>query len=265
VFWSKSLSTLILLTNWENPVPWLAIIGFDPEQRLVIFLCAKSRLVPRSNELPGQLTQVLLCLELKRSNRKTNIFNPFSGCFMVLLKTLFQEHRLYGIQCDDSYEWLSRAIAQAVSRRLPTAAARVRFQVKSCGICGEKGGTGAGVLLVLRFPLTIFIPLNSPYSSIIYGWYNRPITGRRTKWTQYNPPPNKTRGGGKCKWLNAKEAILTCFNSFFKYFTRSFVEGSEEIYENLRYELSAPERHLASKGCWQLDGDAWQSEESAQT
>jgi hypothetical protein len=31
---------------------------------------------------------------------------------------------------------LGRAIAQAVSRRLPTAAARVRVQVRSCGICG---------------------------------------------------------------------------------------------------------------------------------
>jgi hypothetical protein len=30
-----------------------------------------------------------------------------------------------------------RAIAQAVSRRLPTASARIRAQVRSCGICGE--------------------------------------------------------------------------------------------------------------------------------
>jgi hypothetical protein len=32
---------------------------------------------------------------------------------------------------------LDRAIAQAVSRLLPTAAARVRAQVRSCGICGR--------------------------------------------------------------------------------------------------------------------------------
>jgi hypothetical protein len=31
-----------------------------------------------------------------------------------------------------------------VSRRLPTAAARVRGQVRSCGICGRKSGTGTG-------------------------------------------------------------------------------------------------------------------------
>jgi hypothetical protein len=40
----------------------------------------------------------------------------------------------------------NRGIAQAVSRRLPTAAARVRAQVRSCGICGEQNGTRAGFL-----------------------------------------------------------------------------------------------------------------------
>jgi hypothetical protein len=33
-------------------------------------------------------------------------------------------------------------MAQAVSRRLPTAAGWVRAQVQSCGICGIKSGTG---------------------------------------------------------------------------------------------------------------------------
>jgi hypothetical protein len=51
-----------------------------------------------------------------------------------------------------------RTIAQVVSRWLPTAAARVRSQVRSCGIHGGQGGTGAGFLRVLRFPLTILIP-----------------------------------------------------------------------------------------------------------
>jgi hypothetical protein len=71
-------------------------------------------------------------------------------------------------------------IARAVSLRLPTAATRVRAQFRSCGICG---GTGAGSLRVLRLPLPIFIPLTAPNlsSSIIRGWYNRPISGRRTK------------------------------------------------------------------------------------
>jgi hypothetical protein len=47
--------------------------------------------------------------------------------------------------------------AQAVSRRLPIAASRVRAQVRSCGVCGQSG-TGAGFLRVLRFPLPILIP-----------------------------------------------------------------------------------------------------------
>jgi hypothetical protein len=68
-----------------------------------------------------------------------------------------------------------RAIAQAVSRRLPIAAARVRAVVRSCGICGGQSGTGAGFLQVLRFPLPIFIPPIAPQSpsSIIWCWYNR--------------------------------------------------------------------------------------------
>jgi hypothetical protein len=81
-----------------------------------------------------------------------------------------------------------RAIAQAVSRRLPTAAARVRFQVRSCGICDEQSGTGAGFLRVLRFPLPILISPTTPHSSVIRGWYNRPNIGGRTKWTRSHPP-----------------------------------------------------------------------------
>jgi hypothetical protein len=58
-----------------------------------------------------------------------------------------------------------RATAQAVSRRLHTAAARVRDQVRSCGICGGQSGTGAGFLRVRLFPQTILIPPNSSHSS----------------------------------------------------------------------------------------------------
>jgi hypothetical protein len=84
-----------------------------------------------------------------------------------------------------------RAIAQAVSRRLPTSAARVPAQVRSCGICGGQSGTGAHFLRVLRFPLPILIPPTAPHSSssIIRGWYNRPNSGRRTKRTQSHPTP----------------------------------------------------------------------------
>jgi hypothetical protein len=72
---------------------------------------------------------------------------------------------------------LGLAIAQAVSRWLPTTVARVRALVLSCGICGGQSGAAAGFLQVLRFPVPIFIPQIAPESpsSIIWGWYNRSI------------------------------------------------------------------------------------------
>jgi hypothetical protein len=63
---------------------------------------------------------------------------------------------------DIFYLVFGRAIAQAVSRWLPTAAARVQTRVWSSGICGGQSGAGAGFLRVLRFPLPIFITPNSP-------------------------------------------------------------------------------------------------------
>jgi hypothetical protein len=71
---------------------------------------------------------------------------------------------------------LDSAIAQAISRWLPTAEACVRSRVWSSGICGGQSGAGAGFLRVLRFPLPILFPLIAPQSPshIIWGWYNRP-------------------------------------------------------------------------------------------
>jgi hypothetical protein len=60
-------------------------------------------------------------------------------------------------------------MAQAVSSRFLTAAARFRAQFRSCGICGGQSGTGAGFLRVLRFPLPILIPPTAPHSSSIIG------------------------------------------------------------------------------------------------
>jgi hypothetical protein len=44
----------------------------------------------------------------------------------------------------------------------PTAAARVRTQVRSYRICGGQSDKATGVLQVLQFPLPIIIPPNSP-------------------------------------------------------------------------------------------------------
>jgi hypothetical protein len=62
-----------------------------------------------------------------------------------------------------------RGIAQAVRRRLPIAVARVRAQVRSCGICGGQSCAGADFLRVLRFTLSILIPLTAPQSPYIIG------------------------------------------------------------------------------------------------
>jgi hypothetical protein len=99
---------------------------------------------------------------------------------------LFRQASNRSISSDD----LGRAIAEAVSRWLPTAAARLQSRVWSSGICGRQSGAGASFLRVLRFPLP-FIPPNSPSSqSITRGRYNRPVSGRRAEWTQFglNPP-----------------------------------------------------------------------------
>jgi hypothetical protein len=34
-----------------------------------------------------------------------------------------------------------------------------------------------------QFLLPILIPPSAPYSSVIWGWYGRPISGKTTKWT----------------------------------------------------------------------------------
>jgi hypothetical protein len=60
---------------------------------------------------------------------------------------------------------MGRAIAQAVSCRLPTAMDRVRAQVRSCGICGGHSGTDRLCGLVVRV---------SGYRSRGPGFYSRP-------------------------------------------------------------------------------------------
>jgi hypothetical protein len=67
-------------------------------------------------------------------------------------------------RCVVTQEISGRATAQAVSHWLPTAAAWVCAWVSSSGFCCGQSGAEAGFLWVLRFPLPIFIPPNSPSS-----------------------------------------------------------------------------------------------------
>jgi hypothetical protein len=59
----------------------------------------------------------------------------------------------------------ARYVAEAVNLRLPTVAARVRFQFRSYGICSEQIGSWASFLQVHRFPLPITQP-SAPHSSL---------------------------------------------------------------------------------------------------
>jgi hypothetical protein len=150
------------------------------------------------------MNRILVLIRLNNSWRITGIFvfvvlvllSLFRGIsyrsviFFVDIYTFLRKINSCCRSCMYLYN-TGRAVARTVSRRLPTAAARVRAQVRLCGICDGRSGAGASFLWVLRFPLPILIPPNSSYSSssIFWGWYSRPKCVRRTKWPQSHPTP----------------------------------------------------------------------------
>jgi hypothetical protein len=75
-----------------------------------------------------------------------------------------------------------RAIAQAVSPWLPTAAARVRARSGHVGFVVEKVALGQVFSEYFGFPANH----STNFTVIIFtrGRYNRPIGGRRAEWTQ---------------------------------------------------------------------------------
>jgi hypothetical protein len=90
-----------------------------------------------------------------------------------------------------------RAIAQAVSRWLPTAAARVRARVLQVGFVVDK----VALLRVLRFPLPIFIPPNSPSSqSPGAGTMGQSLADVPSRHSLDSTPPHPPlcRGKGMC-------------------------------------------------------------------
>jgi hypothetical protein len=79
------------------------------------------------------------------------------------------------------------AIAQAVSRRLPTVTARDRTQLRSCGICGGKSEMGQ-----VFFKYFVF-PINSDYtecSTHVHSYTSETLAKGRgyRNWTQSTPP-----------------------------------------------------------------------------
>jgi hypothetical protein len=90
---------------------------------------------------------------------------------------------------------LEHGVAQVVSRRLPTAAARVRNLGKSCvGICGDQSSTGAGFLRVFRFPCQSFIlpvALQSSFRVGAIGQYAASIGLGCTPASKESPEANR--------------------------------------------------------------------------
>jgi hypothetical protein len=75
-----------------------------------------------------------------------------------------------------------RAVAQAVSRWLPTAGARVRIWA-ACGICSGQSGTSvSSANHSTNFSIII----------ITRDWHNRLISGRSAEWTQLDSIPHYT-------------------------------------------------------------------------
>jgi hypothetical protein len=84
-----------------------------------------------------------------------------------------------------------RAIAQAISRCFPTAAARVRVPVWSCGIYGGQSDTGAGFFENFGSPANLHSTHCSKITIIYHlGLVQQANSGCSTKWTQSHPNNN---------------------------------------------------------------------------
>jgi hypothetical protein len=82
----------------------------------------------------------------------------------------------------------SRAVAQAVSHRLPIVAPRFELRSGNVGFVLDK------VTLGQVFSEYFGFPCQSSFHEILHhnhrGWHNRPIGGRRAEWTQLDSAPH---------------------------------------------------------------------------
>jgi hypothetical protein len=111
------------------------------------------------------------------------------------------------------------------------------------GFVVYKVALGGGFLRVVRLALPILIPPTSPQSpsSIIRGWYNKPNSGRRTKWSQPHPlPPRNTK----------KNYTPTIYNGFV-YFNR-WVLRKPRAQQNIRNCMAASIPRYARTSVWAL-------------
>jgi hypothetical protein len=93
--------------------------------------------------------------ENQQSPKLFNFLNIQNKC--VTPEMSCSRHNSVGIAM--CYELQARAVAQAISRWLPTAGALVRVRA-ACGVCGGQSGIVAGFLRLLRFPLPIIPPIS---------------------------------------------------------------------------------------------------------
>jgi hypothetical protein len=87
---------------------------------------------------------------------------------------------------------LGRAIAQAVSRWLPTAAARVHVRADHVGFVVDKAALGQVLSKYLDFPCQSSFHQFFSIIIITRGWHNRPIGGSSAEWTQSESTPHYT-------------------------------------------------------------------------
>jgi hypothetical protein len=105
----------------------------------------------------------------------TTLIPPIAPYSLIILASTLYSLDNASVVKQATYKAMYRAIAQAVSRWLPTAAARVRSRVWSSGICGAQSGAGAGFPCQSSFHQLLH---NHPHLSSGAGTIGQ-------KWSQY--------------------------------------------------------------------------------